>query len=269
MAHTLEYRRDAARLICCREQLSLVTIASDYWYDARTQLLTTSTRRHERATGGSPPQVARVIQGHYRGPRHRGSRVAAQEGGEPGETARAGSASPPRSGHGCALAGSRAASNNLRLILHVARRTLDPDSQHLIYRDGELLLCPEGPIRVDVDAFEEATVPARRLRAPAATGRPWTCTQGIFCPPTVTKTGPRNAALSITARQPGERGHYEGGSIASRRQRGSQLRRHADLRGRPRRELHLLRQHVPVSEHNVCRDPPGSRILSTPCSVSR
>ncbi|HEX2740529.1 MAG TPA: BTAD domain-containing putative transcriptional regulator, partial [Rubrobacter sp.] len=65
--------------------------------------------------------------------------------------------------------GRRAASNNLRQILHVARKALDPNSASrcLIYRDGQLLLCPEGPIRVDVDAFEEAAATARRLGEPA------------------------------------------------------------------------------------------------------
>jgi predicted ATPase/DNA-binding SARP family transcriptional activator/DNA-binding CsgD family transcriptional regulator len=64
---------------------------------------------------------------------------------------------------------AKAASNNLRGALHVARRTLDPDaSGYLEVRGEQLVLCPESPLWVDVDAFEEAARTARRLREPAA-----------------------------------------------------------------------------------------------------
>ncbi|MDQ4128574.1 MAG: tetratricopeptide repeat protein [Actinomycetota bacterium] len=69
-------------------------------------------------------------------------------------------------------AGTRAASNNLRQTLYVARRTLEPDptlaSRYLAYRDEQLVLCPGAPLRVDVDAFEEATHSAHRSKEPAA-----------------------------------------------------------------------------------------------------
>jgi len=68
--------------------------------------------------------------------------------------------------------GRRAAANNLRQALHVARRIFDPDAEAgTLYLDsqGEVLaLCPEGPLLVDVDAFEEAAMAARRSRDPAA-----------------------------------------------------------------------------------------------------
>src|SRR5215211_9308580 len=68
--------------------------------------------------------------------------------------------------------GLRAASNNLRRTLHVARRTLHPDpavaSRYLSLRGEQLALCPEGRLWVDVGAFEEAANTARRSRDPAA-----------------------------------------------------------------------------------------------------
>jgi predicted ATPase/DNA-binding SARP family transcriptional activator/DNA-binding CsgD family transcriptional regulator len=68
--------------------------------------------------------------------------------------------------------GRRAASNNLRQALHVARRILDPDqaiaNRYLSLRDEQLALCPEGQLWVDVEAFEEAAATARRSRDPAA-----------------------------------------------------------------------------------------------------
>ena len=66
----------------------------------------------------------------------------------------------------------RAAANNLRQALHVARRIFDPDPEiGLCYLDsqGEMLeVCPAGPLWVDVDAFEEGARAARRSRDPAA-----------------------------------------------------------------------------------------------------
>jgi len=66
--------------------------------------------------------------------------------------------------------GRRAAANNLRQALHVARRTLDPaaGSRYLASEDESLVLCPGGELWVDVDAFEEAAAIARRARDPAA-----------------------------------------------------------------------------------------------------
>src|SRR5215208_4326240 len=56
--------------------------------------------------------------------------------------------------------GLRAASNNLRQTLHVARRTLHPGphiaSRYLSLSSEQLTLCPDGGLRVDVEAFEEA-----------------------------------------------------------------------------------------------------------------
>ena len=68
--------------------------------------------------------------------------------------------------------GKKAASNNLRRVLHFARRTLDPakGSRYLASKDESLVLCPGGSLWVDVEAFEEAAVMARRTRDPAAYG---------------------------------------------------------------------------------------------------
>jgi predicted ATPase/DNA-binding SARP family transcriptional activator/DNA-binding CsgD family transcriptional regulator len=68
--------------------------------------------------------------------------------------------------------GLRAASNNLRQALHVARRTLHPDpevaSGYLSVSGEQLVLCPQGSLWVDVEAFEEAADTARRSKDPAA-----------------------------------------------------------------------------------------------------
>src|SRR5215207_2916670 len=65
----------------------------------------------------------------------------------------------------------RAAANNLRHALHVARRVLEPTpdtaSRHLQSRGGQLMLCPKGPVWVDVEAFEEAVVRAPYNHEPA------------------------------------------------------------------------------------------------------
>src|SRR5919199_3716293 len=67
----------------------------------------------------------------------------------------------------------KAASNNLRHPLHVARRTLEPSaaaaSTRYLVLSGELLeLCPDVTLWVDVEAFERAVEAARRAREPAA-----------------------------------------------------------------------------------------------------
>jgi DNA-binding SARP family transcriptional activator len=68
--------------------------------------------------------------------------------------------------------GLRAASNNLRQTLHVARRTLHPDpeiaSRYLSAGGEQLVLCPHGQVWVDAVAFEEAVNTARRSKDPAA-----------------------------------------------------------------------------------------------------
>jgi predicted ATPase/DNA-binding SARP family transcriptional activator/DNA-binding CsgD family transcriptional regulator len=68
--------------------------------------------------------------------------------------------------------GKKAASNNLRQTLHVARRTLHPDPEiasRLLSVSGEqLLLCSQGQLWVDVDALEEAADTARRSQDPSA-----------------------------------------------------------------------------------------------------
>ncbi len=66
--------------------------------------------------------------------------------------------------------GRKAASNNLRRVLHAARKVLDPatGSRYLASQDETLVLCPGGHLWVDVEAFAEAAVSARRSRDPAA-----------------------------------------------------------------------------------------------------
>ncbi|MDP9440178.1 MAG: hypothetical protein M3P49_15795, partial [Actinomycetota bacterium] len=64
----------------------------------------------------------------------------------------------------------RSAANNLHQTLHAARRTLEPDAadfRYLTLRDELLFLCPDGDLRVDVDAFEGAAAEARRSGEPA------------------------------------------------------------------------------------------------------
>ncbi len=66
--------------------------------------------------------------------------------------------------------GKKAASNNLRRVLHSARRALDPatGSRYLASQDESLVLCPGGNLWLDVEVFQEAAVMARRSRDPAA-----------------------------------------------------------------------------------------------------
>jgi predicted ATPase/DNA-binding SARP family transcriptional activator/DNA-binding CsgD family transcriptional regulator len=68
----------------------------------------------------------------------------------------------------------KAASNNLRQALYAGRRALEPDSsapaRFLHLGDGWLKLCSEGPLWVDVEAFEGAARTARRVGEPAAYG---------------------------------------------------------------------------------------------------
>jgi predicted ATPase/DNA-binding SARP family transcriptional activator/DNA-binding CsgD family transcriptional regulator len=68
--------------------------------------------------------------------------------------------------------GTRAAANNLRHVLHVARRVFDPDpsaaTRYLTLQDAQVALCPGGQLLVDVEAFEETAAAARRSKDPAA-----------------------------------------------------------------------------------------------------
>jgi DNA-binding SARP family transcriptional activator len=73
---------------------------------------------------------------------------------------------------------SKAQANSLRQALHAARRTLvaEPDlsptgasfRSYLRLLEDQVALFPDGPLWVDVAAFEEATATARRVREPAA-----------------------------------------------------------------------------------------------------
>src|SRR4028119_293272 len=63
---------------------------------------------------------------------------------------------------------AKAASNNLRQALHVARRTLEPASGCLVLRDEQLALCTEGDLWVNVGAIQEAALEARRTRESGA-----------------------------------------------------------------------------------------------------
>ena len=63
----------------------------------------------------------------------------------------------------------KTASNNLRGVLHAARKALGAQgSEHLASEDGRLLLCPRSDLWVDTKAFEEAASAARRSRDSAA-----------------------------------------------------------------------------------------------------
>lgn len=68
---------------------------------------------------------------------------------------------------------AKPAANNLHRAIHFARAALEgspsgPGHRYLTLRDGVLTLCPEGPLWVDVEAFEDAAENARRCREPAA-----------------------------------------------------------------------------------------------------
>jgi len=66
--------------------------------------------------------------------------------------------------------GRNAASNNLRRVLHTARKVLDSatGSLYLASQDESLMLCPGGQLWVDAEAFAESAVSARRSRDPSA-----------------------------------------------------------------------------------------------------
>src|SRR5215217_6897482 len=71
------------------------------------------------------------------------------------------------------------ASNNLHQILHALRHALEPSAPgsssvaasstgYLLLSDEQLTLCPDSPLRVDVEGFEEAAAAARHALEPAA-----------------------------------------------------------------------------------------------------
>lgn len=69
--------------------------------------------------------------------------------------------------------GARPAANNLHRAIHFARAALEGPSsgaapRHLMLQDGLLALCPDGPLWIDVEAFEDAAANARRSREPGA-----------------------------------------------------------------------------------------------------
>jgi predicted ATPase/DNA-binding SARP family transcriptional activator/DNA-binding CsgD family transcriptional regulator len=73
--------------------------------------------------------------------------------------------------------GMRRASNNLHYALHTVRRALEPSamasrsaasSGYLFLRDEQLILCPDSPLWVDVEAFEQAASAARHAMEPQA-----------------------------------------------------------------------------------------------------
>ena len=68
--------------------------------------------------------------------------------------------------------GRKAASNNLRQVVYGARKLLDPSSGsregYLSLKDEHIVLCPDGQLWVDVDAFEDAAASVRRSKDPSA-----------------------------------------------------------------------------------------------------
>src|SRR3712207_8279965 len=64
-------------------------------------------------------------------------------------------------------AGRKAASNNLRQALYAARRTFSREPtgySYLASDDGSLILCPEGDLWVDVEAFEQTAADRKSTR---------------------------------------------------------------------------------------------------------
>jgi DNA-binding SARP family transcriptional activator len=92
--------------------------------------------------------------------------------------------------------GSQAASNNLRGVIHAARRILEPypsaTSRYLTLQDDQVALCPEDQLWVDVEAFEEAAAAARRSQDPAAYRTAIELYAGELLPKTATRSGRRN-----------------------------------------------------------------------------
>jgi DNA-binding SARP family transcriptional activator len=87
----------------------------------------------------------------------------------------------------------KAAANNLRYALHNARRILhlaSPNAaQCLRLRSEQLALCPEGGLRIDVEAFEHGADVARRARKPAAYEATVSLYAGASCRRIATRSG--------------------------------------------------------------------------------
>lgn len=88
----------------------------------------------------------------------------------------------------------KSAANNLHRALHFARAALEPGAENTTSRylslQGDLLaLCPEGPLWVDVEAFEEAARTARHVYEPAAYRAAVDLTPAICSLRTSTRTG--------------------------------------------------------------------------------
>jgi DNA-binding SARP family transcriptional activator len=81
-------------------------------------------------------------------------------------------------------ASRRAASNSLRSTLHAARKLLNPDagSSYLASEGESLVLCPEGDLWVDVDAFEQAAARARGVKEVATYGAALDLYEGDLLP---------------------------------------------------------------------------------------
>jgi DNA-binding SARP family transcriptional activator len=100
--------------------------------------------------------------------------VATQKSGEPGQVALPSSKPPPppRADNGSSMARLRqeSGSNSLRRTLHAARKVFDPagGSRYLASENESLVLRSKSDLWVDVEAFEDAAVTARRSRDPAA-----------------------------------------------------------------------------------------------------
>ena len=94
--------------------------------------------------------------------------------------------------------GRKAASNSLRSTLHAARKVIDPamGSRYLASEDESLVLCPEGDLWVDVDAFEQGAARSRGPRSLRPSGQHWTYTRAIYFLRTATRSGQKVGATS-------------------------------------------------------------------------
>lgn len=142
---------------------------------------------------------------------------------------------------------SKAAANNLHRTLHAAREVLEAApvntaSRNLSLRGDLLELCPEGQLRVDVEAFESAATTARRSRDPAAHRAAVDLYAGDLLPEDRyeawvedRREGLRLTHLSLLLEMAGlheERGEYEPGIEALRQvlaEEPSHEEAHADL----------------------------------------
>jgi len=87
--------------------------------------------------------------------------------------------------------GKKAASNNLRRVLHAARKVLDAatGSLYLASQDESLMLCPGGQLWVDAEVFAESALSARRSRDPSAYRAAIELYAGNSYPMTATRSG--------------------------------------------------------------------------------